>query len=336
MKKIVFFILLVLGACQYIDVPEPDFNQPVDELQPVVTLKSGVGYSSSLGQIFAPLGFHSLFFLESELIDLDKEKIVWKVEGSEYVGKAIVHKFASLGESEILITIGKQKFTYEIMVVSDLSEGDPVVMFPGKSAHGEVEVLVLFKRERLRYAEEPFYLVGDHTDWKKVKVTLSDYDIEQGDPVRGTSSSQYLGTTITVADEMNYSFALVHSGDQWADFSGSAYVRENPGLLFLAVSKGKVKPLGTAQLSLLPGDTGDSYIRFDIDYVYIKTAKGVAVKSDAGDYVQAKLTSMVDYPGWVRLKSPSGSEHFFRFDEMEESSLYDGLVNAVHVYKQGL
>jgi len=280
MKTIKLFVFLfltamlstaLLSSCQKIDFPE---MENIDNLESNLIIKTTNGYSSAVGVIYVQKGVATGFKVEprpgatSAIVEA-----TWTIEGVSYSGLQTWHKFTGLGQVSVSVSVKFQNGTTENRVVTvtsltDISQGDPVKVFVTNNNNGTWNLLFLLSKERISHATDTnFYYVGNINGWQQTLIPYQHkrYNISPaGQPVTTTDVGKYIGVSLTKSSSLTvHSFALVHSGGSWANFSGSAFVKQdNPDLILFTFHSGDVIPQGDSYTGNMPGVTGDAYFRF--------------------------------------------------------------------------
>lgn len=125
---------------------------------------------------------------------------------------------------------------------------EPVVAFAGSAPDGAYTVLILFAKERLRdVTDTVIYFNGNVSNWEKKIIPASDknYVIDNGQPKKVAKDGLYIGAKFVLKDKGLYNIALVHSGNNWTDLSGSRFIRhDNPGLVWFDFNNGEIASSG--------------------------------------------------------------------------------------------
>lgn len=325
-----FFVLsLAFVACDKIEFELPteieiDEEVQVEDNSPI-TLTTSTGFKSAIGQVYVQKDLSTGLKVTSNT-SYSVTSATWTIEGFTYEGAQIWHKFTDLGEITISVTAvlsngTTESKTFTIVSVMDISEGDPVKVFVTPSGDNW-NVLFLLRKERVRHATDTnFYYNGSITNWEQVAISPADkrYIINSsGLPQRVNDVGKYIGVNLTMSstDNGEYNMALIHSGDNWADFSGSAFIRQdNPGLLHFLFENGVITAQGEAHYSSMPGATGDNYFRFEQSesnlIMYFKldnnyTSSAFVVRQlDGGAYSSPiEMWSVSGHSQWGQIQIP--------------------------------
>lgn len=110
-------------------------------------------------------------------------------------------------------------------------------------------VLILFAKERLKdVTDTVIYFNGNVSNWEKKIIPANDknYVIDTyGQPQKVTKDGLYVGARFILKDKGEYNIALVNSGNNWTDLTGSAFIRkDNSGLAWFNFDRGKITPSG--------------------------------------------------------------------------------------------
>ena len=282
MKKLKLFCIVLIvtlfSACDYVKFEEPTTSEAESQM----ILKSTAGFSSAIGVVYVQKDVVAGLKVESKT-GLQIISAKWKIESSTYDEEQIFHKFNTLGEISITIDViyadnTKETRTFKVQSVVDISTADPVRVFTTANTDGTWNVLLLFSKERVKYAtSNEFAYNGTVTNWVQKAVPTADKNYIvgiDGKPLATTDVGKYIGIKIVLKDKGIYNIALIHSGKDWADLSGSKFIRQNnPGLVFFSFDGGVVIANGEiVTSSVLPGFAGDGYFRFSLP----ETPKGGA------------------------------------------------------------
>lgn len=331
MKKIKLLFFCVIAMFFWTACEKVDFN-PGTEITPGVNgsnimFKTSAGYNSVIGTIYVQQGIGTGL----KVISLDATKqiksVAWKVDGQDYNGLEIFHKFSVLGSTSLTAVVTYQNGTTEtksctLVVVADISAFDPVRYFVTANTNGTWNVLLLFSKERIKSATDSIlYYNGSVCGWEKKLISDSEkhYVIgTDGKPVKVNDVGKYVGVNLTLSGSGVYSIALVHSVSVWADLSGSAFIKQdNVGLAWFSFDKGVIVPNGDiTPISNLPGLIGDDYFRYEqvgdvtgktivyfkLDAAWTNTAFFVR-ELDGGTYSSPILLSAVtSFPQWGKYE----------------------------------
>lgn len=319
--KIFILAIFILTGCSLVDIDIPN-NVPVSEKNSKLILKSGSGFNSVYGNIYVPNKTVVSLIIEGKGAEI--KSVLWSIEGSNYEGLQITHKFNFLGETkvkvEVLFVDGKKESRdFTIVSVLDISTADPIQIFTEKNSSGDWEVLFLFSKERLRYATSTSYMYdGLVVDWKKKSIPENNSYVinSDGKPEMTNDVGKYVGIKINLSYRGLYNITLVHSGDNWIDLSGSKYTRsDNPGLAWFWFENGMIIPQGNAVANNLPGVSGDTYFRFTVNEdskkmnLFFKLEKTftsaafVLKQNDNGSYASPIIMSPVpNYEQWGQIE----------------------------------
>jgi len=110
-------------------------------------------------------------------------------------------------------------------------------------------VLILFAKERLKGVTDTVtYFNGNVSNWEKKIIPARDknYVIDvYGKPQKVIKDGLYVGAEFILKDTGVYNIALINSGNNWTDLTGSAFIRkDNPGLAWFNFDRGKITPSG--------------------------------------------------------------------------------------------
>jgi len=328
--------IFALTSCEKVDfLLDGDFQGSetpyLDDLSSKVIIKSSKGYSSAVGLIYVQKDLPTGFKVEARSSAVSPiTSATWSIEGNDYQGTQIWHKFSGLGEIPVTVVVtfeNKTTETRKITVVSvmDLSTVDPIRYFVTKNSNNTYNVLLLFSRERLRHASDTnFFYIGNVSDWKRIAIQPAQkrYVITPaGQPQVTNDVGKYIGVNLTITSSLSsHNIAIIHSDSLWADFSGSAFIKEsNPGLAWFTLYDGVLTPQGDSYDKHLPGETGDAYFRFTQigDTVtgkvklYFKLADNftnaafVVRQLEGGTYSSPiQMWSVTDYPQWGQIELP--------------------------------
>jgi len=318
--------LSVLTGCEFVDFDPEIPDEEFVEVESKVILKSANGFNSTLGVIYVQQNVGIGLKVEGKTSVV--ESASWKIENSNYEGVQVTHKFASLGEVQVTINAqfadgSSETRTFTIVSVFDISEADPVRAFSYNNNDGTWTVLFLFSKERIRYATDSvFYYNGTVSDWKQQIIPTSDhnYIIDQnGNPQITQDVGKFIGVKVKLVARGSYNIALIHSGDNWTDFSGSAFVQDNPGLVLFWFDGGEIIPKGNAYANNFPGATGDNYFRFTqigdkvsgkailffrLESDYTANAFVVREKNDGGYTNPIAMWPVNDFSDWGQIELP--------------------------------
>jgi len=328
--------LFALTSCERVDFMFNE-NSPEEEIvfeddaSSKVVIKSSKGYSSAVGLIYVQQNLPTGFKVEARPGAMSPiTAAVWSIEGNTYQGVQIWHKFSSLGEVPITVMVTFEDKTTEtrnitIISIMDLSTVDPIRYFVTNNGNGTYNVLLLFSRERLRYATDTnYYYTGSVNNWEQTPILPAHkrYVITPtGQPQMTTDVGKYVGVNLTMTSSLSsHNIALVHSDGIWTDLSGSAFIKEaNPGLAWFSFYDGVLIPQGDTYAQNLPGDTGDSYFRFTQTgdtitgkvNLYFKlandftTAAFVIRQLEGGTYTSPiMMYSVASFPQWGQIELP--------------------------------
>ncbi len=330
MKRVIFLLFmfsLVMVACEKIEFQLPDEvddNIWVEENAPI-TLTTSFGFKSGVGQVYVQKDIATGLKVSSNT-GHNVVSATWSIQGFTYEGVQIWHKFTALGEINISVTAvlsngSTENMTFLVISVLDISEGDPVQFFVTPNGN-QWNVLFLLSKERVRHATDTnFYYNGSISDWEQVAIPPADkrYIIgTNGIPQRTNDVGKFIGVNLTMGSNHNgeYTMALIHSGNNWADFSGSAFIRQsNPGLLYFSFTNGVIVPQGDAYYANFPGATGDNYFRFEqsgdnlvmffkLDNNYTSSAFVVRQLEGGAYSAPIAMWPVNDHPQWGQIQIP--------------------------------
>ncbi len=276
----------LFSACEFVEFDEN--GQQVTEGQSNLMLKSG---SLAGGVIHVQKDVNTSITIMSINANNPVTEVAWTIEGQNYTGLSITHKFASLGNVTVAVSAKFQNNTTEnkdftLKVVKDMSPYDPIKIFVGTptriatgkwAGYDRWPVTILLSKERLANKTAYGYSGSFNDDtpavwFAGVKVPTGDtnFIIENNLPVSVTND---VGKYIAVKRELiarDYDMAVgeFEKSDgtgifMWGDWSGSAYVKavENVGIIkFSMKSNGSIVPLGDGYIpvtDLAPGTAGD-------------------------------------------------------------------------------
>ncbi|HZJ41740.1 MAG TPA: hypothetical protein VFD51_01865 [Patescibacteria group bacterium] len=365
-KKFIFMFVIAsifLFGCNYVEVDfeESATVEEVPEAESNLILKSAQGFSSELGKVYVPQGVGVGLKVCGKTSPISS--VLWKIEVSNYENDQISHKFNTLGEIDVEIYANFSDHTsetrkFKVYCVLDISTVDPVKVFITEGGNDNWNVLFLFSKERLRYAtDNNYYYNGTVTDWTQKPVLAGDtnYIIDvNGNPQITTDIGKYVGVKMSLSARGLYNIALIHSGDNWTNLSGSSFIRsDNPGLVWFWFEDGKIIPQGDVIAYNLPGATGDNYFRFtqngssstDKVTLYFKlvndfTTNAFVLRQLSGGTYSEPITmwSVPDHQQWGQIELPSSelmdTVNSFRYgpnknnpniysSNMEKSFFYD-------------
>lgn len=325
------FSLLLVG-CEYVayvavDVLETD---PVAvENNSRIMLRSAQGYNSSVGTVYVQQGVGTGLKVQSKT-SLSVKSAKWVIGMSEMNGVEIFYKFETLGEITLSVVVTFADNTTEtrsfiVVSVLDISKADPIQYFATDNGNNTWTVLILVSAERLKMATDTaMFYNGLVSNWvlRAIPSAGRNYNITtDGKPQVVTGVGKYIGTKIVLGVAGLYNIAFIHSVDNWADLSGSSYIRkENQGLAWFYFERGTISPRGDGYIGgSLPGSTsvvGDSYFRheekdtsftlyFKLDEVF--TANAFVVKERAGGTYSAPIlmTAVSGFPEWGKIDVPA-------------------------------
>lgn len=373
MKKIVLmfglFGLLVSG-CKLIDLDIPEKVVPKEpEKESVLILKSGYGFNSAYGNIYVPKGIGVILKLEGKTAENEIKTASWTIEGVSYEGSQIIHKFNSLGEVRLKVKVefknnSKEEREFTVVSVLDIGTVDPVQVFVEKNPSKGWDVLFLFSKERLRFAtSKDYYFNGLVTNWQKKGVPEDNAYIinAAGKPEATKDVGKYVGVKINIQDRGLYNIALINSGENWTDFSGSRFIRtDNPGLVWFWFEEGTVVPQGNVLIGDLPGVNGDNYFRFTIhedsktvtlffklDKDFTTSAFVLRQETDKGKWLDPiNMTSVTNQTSWGKIEVPMENNYGkimgLRYgpdiskpaefsSNMEKSNFYDDFFKNIRI-----
>jgi hypothetical protein len=332
MKKLSFFCILaslLLASCDYVEFQAPKQTPESIEKNSSVMLKSAAGYNSLAGTIYVQQGIVTGLKIESKVATKVISKVTWKIEGANYEGTLVSHKFTSLGKVVVTVSVEFTDGTTEdrdftVQSIVDISTADPVKCFVTGNTDGTWTVLFLFSKERIKsVTDTAFYYNGLVNNWgQKIRIPIADKNYVigiDGKPQRTTDIGKYIGASVILKNRGLYNIALIDSTGNWVDLSGSIFIRqENTGLAWFFFDDGVVTSSGDNSTGEnLPGATGDSYFRFEqtgdtitgkttlyfkLDSTY--TANAFAVQElSGGTYSTPLLLNSVDgFSDWGKIE----------------------------------
>ncbi len=267
------FVAIIAASCEFENFEPPIPSEEQIESQSNLVLKSASGFTSDLGTIYVQQGIATGMKVESKTSSAVTEA-TWTMESTTYTAVQVVHKFNSIGSVTVKVVAkfadgSTETRTFTIQVVPDISKAEPIRYFVTAKTDGSWDVLFLFAKERLRYAtDNVLYFNGSVTGWQKTVIADADKNYvigTDGKPVTTTDVGKYVGVKLNLKIKEEYSIALVHSGNVWADYSGSSFVKAaEPGLAIFWFDAGTITPLGDSYVAEnLPGASGDNYFRFN-------------------------------------------------------------------------
>ncbi|MFZ4632402.1 MAG: hypothetical protein ACOYL8_04360 [Patescibacteria group bacterium] len=334
MKTTKFFSLIVIIlACIFTSCEYVEFNPPLNEVSEAnsgIRMKSANGFSSDLGTIYVQKDISTGLKVETKIASNPIDSAFWKIGTKDYKGVEILHKFTSLGEVSLTVTVKfKDKSTeirtFKIQSVLDISSADPVRCFTTNNNNGTWQVLILVSKERLKYAVDTnFYYNGLVSNWEKKAIAYAtkSYVIgTDGKPAVVKSPGKYIGIDIKLSVSGLYNFALIYDQTIWADLSGSAFIRkENAGLAWFYFDSGVITAKGESTTAAsLPGVSGDTYFRFEQvgdtitgkGILYFKldenfTTNAFVVRELSGGTYSApsNLNAVTSFPEWGKIEIP--------------------------------
>ena len=373
MKKIFYFVLVVLllsfvSSCVWTEPYEP-LPGGEDEGYDLV-LKSASGFNSAVGDVYLQRDLNTLFSIYSRS-DNPIETVIWKIEGTTLAGKEIIYRTNSLGQIPFEVDVSfkdgtSQKKAFAVFSVIDLNQADPVQAFVLSTNGTKGEILFLFSKERISQATgDNFYYNGSVSNWVKKLIPEDDhnYIISGGVPTKTTDVGKYIGVRLSL-DIGEHSLALVHSDNEWANLSGSRFIKkeENTGMVIFSFDGSKIIPLGDNQ-SLYPGNVGDAYFRFSnngngtIGFFFkfdeaVTSNSFISRRDLSGNYFPPiQVSAVSNFPQWgVYSLSISGISEdilYFRYganknspldyaEGMKRSNFYNEVFNALRVSIQEL
>jgi len=377
MRNFKYFLVLFVAiffatSCEYVEFDPPVTPDEFIEAESNLVLKSASGFSSTTGDVFVQQGIGTGLKVESKT-SIGITEATWKVEGTTYQGVQIAHRFNSAGEVpvEILAKFANgstETRTFKVKSVVDISTADPIRTFVTSKTDGSWDVLILFSKERIRHAtDNVFYYTGSVSEWQKKTIPKTDHNYvigTNGQPAKTTDVGKYIGVTVNLKTRGEYSIALVHSGNNWADFSGSAFIKAaEPGLAVFWFDGGNITARGDSYVAEnLPGVTGDGYFRFNqtgdettgkvILYFHLDqdfTTSAFVVRELEGGTYSAPITMwpVDNYPRWGQIELPItemlGKISGFRYGpnknspstysvNMAKSFFYDGYYKNIRIH----
>lgn len=334
MKKLKFLwlaagLLFLTTACDRVDYEAMKSTPENVEQFSRIIMKSAAGYSSLTGKIYVQQGIVTGLKIESKTAAATISSVSWKIEGANYEGAQVAHKFTSLGAVSVDVTVKftdgtKEDRTFAVQSIVDISTVDPVKYFVTANTDGTWNVLFLFSKERTKsIVDTAFFFNGLVNNWgknKRIPKVDKNYVIgTDGKPQRTTDVGKYIGVSLTLKDRGLYNIALVDSAGNWINLSGSSFIKaENPGLAWFFFDAGVITPSGDNPTGeSLPGAAGDNYFRFEQigdtiggkTVLYFKldsafTADAFVVQKLAGGtYSEPKALYAVDnFPNWGKIE----------------------------------
>ena len=274
MKNLKFLCILaslLLTGCEYVEFEAMEQTPETIEQNSSVMLKSAAGYNSLAGTIYVQQGIVTGLKIESKVTAKVISSVAWKIEGANYEGTQVSHKFTSLGGVVVTVNVKftdntTEDRTFTIQSIVDISTADPVKYFVTSNTDGTWTVLFLFSKERIKaVTDTAFYYNGLVNNWgekKRIPIADKNYVIDSnGKPQRTTDVGKYIGANVILKDRGLYNIALIISGTNWTDLSGSAFIKqENSGLAWFFFDAGVVTSSGDNPTGeTLPGATGDNH-----------------------------------------------------------------------------
>jgi hypothetical protein len=300
MKKLKFFVVLLvalLAACNYVDFdPEGQIETGAKESQ--LKLK---GALISNGNQYVQQDVSTGVSLISTNAANPLVSATWTIEGNNYTGLNITHKFSSLGDVSVVVTATFQNGSTEsrsftVKVVKDMSPYDPVKIYITGSytvttgtwtGYTRYNVVILVSKERLANKTSYGYSGNFNDDapsvWLagvKVPALDANYIIQNNLPA---SAGSDIGKYVAIKRDLlarDYSLAPGEfektdgTGNfLWADWSGSAFVtatksvgiiefRVNPNSTITPLGDGYVPPV--ASVPGMGGDSGEGVFRYQL------------------------------------------------------------------------
>ena len=362
LNKMRLVILLVsimfISSCQWTEPYEPGPSDGSENWD--LVLKSANGYSSDVGQVYIQKGLATWFSLSSRSGRII-ENCVWTIDKQVFYGRDITYKHNETGPVlfEIIVYFDdgqSLEIKFYVLSVIDLSEADPVQSFVDGS-----DLLFLISKERIADAVgDDFFYIGSISNWIKRPIAKADhnYIISDGRPVRVSDNGKYIGIRFE-AKIGEYSVALVHSDNIWANLSGSSFVRvkENVDQIIFHYDGSKITALGEG-IMLYPGNSGDDYFRYSRlsdtkAELYFRLKNGwtnqsfVTFRDTNGLYsTKSSLNRVNDHEEWGvvyidynQLSSdilhirygPNNSNDVYDIN-MSKSSFYSETFDAIRIY----
>lgn len=334
MKKLRFFFIVVFVAIMAASCEFEEFEPPITDEEQVASesklvLKSASGFNSEVGAIYVQQGIGTGMKVESKTTSAVTEA-EWTIESTTYKAVQVTHKFTTLGAVSVKVVAkfadnSTETRTFTVQSVADISKSDPIRYFVTAKTDGSWDVLFLFAKERLRYAtDNVLYFTGSVTGWQKTVILDAEKNYvigTDGKPATTTDVGKYVGVKLNLKIKEEYSIALVHSGNIWADYSGSSFVKTaEPGLAIFWFDAGTITPRGDSYIAdNLPGASGDGYFRFNQTgdattgkvTLYFRldgnftTAAFVVRELDGGTYGSPiTMYSVPNFPEWGQIELP--------------------------------
>lgn len=377
MKHFKFFLVLIVAvvfatSCEFVEFDPPVTPDEVIEAESNLVLKSASGFSSTTGDIFVQQGVGTGLKVESKT-SIGITEATWKIEGTTYQGVQVAHRFNALGTVPVEVVAkfangSTETRTFNVKSVADISASDPIRTFVTAKTDGTWDVLILFSKERIRHAtDNVLNYTGSVTDWRPVTILDAEKNYvigTDGKPIKTTDVGKYVGVTVNLKNRGEYSIALAHSGNIWANWSGSAFVKAaDPGLAIFWFDGGNITARGDSYVvENLPGVTGDGYFRFNqtgdditgkvILYFQLDqdftTSAFVVRELEGGTYGSPITMWPVDnFPRWGQIELPItemlGKVSGFRYGpnnnspgtysaNMAKSFFYDGYYKNIRIH----
>ena len=360
---IILLVALFLSACVWTEPYEPGPSSGAEGWD--LVLKSASGFNSDAGTVYIQKGLSTWLSIVSRS-ENEISEIAWKIDGENYSGSELIFKTDKLGQIPFEVSVffkdgTSQKREFVVISVIELSEADPVRAFISEVKNSKAEVLFLFSKERIAHAKNlDFYYNGSVSNWTKRLIPATDfhYIIRNGLAEKVNEDGKYIGVRLSGLEIGEYSIALVHSDNEWADLSGSLFIRpENRDLAHFYFDGTKIIPQGS-EANIYPGKVGDAYFRFTnngngtasfffkfdkelTNNSFIKLAYGTGAYSDV-----ISLTGVSDFPSWAvynlnfsgindqilsfRFGDDKNSQNNF-CENMESSNFYNEVFNALRI-----
>jgi hypothetical protein len=291
MKKLYYLLILMaisFASCDYVEFdPNGQIETGAQESQ--LRLK---GALISGGNLYVQQDVSTSVSLISVNVNNPINSATWTIEGTEYTGTNITHKFATKGDVSVVVTATFQSGSTEsrnftVKVVKDMSPYDPIKVYITGSytvssgtwtGYTRYNVIILVSKERLANKTAYGYSGNFNDDapsvWLAgVKVPLLDanYIIQNNLPA---SAGSDIGKYFAIKrDLLARDYALAPGEFEkadgtgnflWADWSGSTYVTasKSVGIIEFRINPNStITPLGdgyVAPVASVPGTGGDS------------------------------------------------------------------------------
>ena len=252
MKKIFIFFLTAIFSFSSCGKFKPDgLSGPDPGENPIkkgnLIVYSEDGWHSGLASFFVEKGRNNKLRVKSNSDSI--KSATWKIAETNLNGLEVSFTPNVVREiqAEVLVIYEndvREKMNFKIVSVNSLEEVDPVKTFILSKSGSNYELLFLFRKDRLKSLDN-LKFIGTITNWREEVIPASDYNYNiVNNRAEKVPNGEYVGLKFSF--KLNYfgKVAIIHSGNLWADLSGSKFVKkEEPTVVSFKLESYAIVPV---------------------------------------------------------------------------------------------